>query len=133
MRRHLVVVGHGFRFYGALIMAITAVAAGLLAGLSLVVGEPAVALLAPIVAGAGLALGVPYVAAGRGMLNGRPWARLAGIALSCLMIGDFPIGMSLGVLGLGVLLDEDVASDFRSGRLEARSVPLLSDGAARGA
>lgn len=121
MRQHLDVVAHGFRFYGSLIAAV-----GLLVGIGILgagvwAGEPVIALLGPMVAVGLGAIGTPWLWTGRALLRGEPWARPAGIALSVVMLGDVPVGASLGVLGLGVLLDRDVTADFQP----SPAVPLL--------
>ena len=116
MRRHVDVLGHGLRLYGLMIVVISGLGAMLTAGLGLATGELAVAMLAPVPLATGVVVGAPFLLTGRGILAGRPWARTAGLILSALMLTDFPIGMSLGILGLGVLLDEEVTADFAAGR-----------------
>ncbi len=122
MRRHVDVLGHGFRFYGMLIMVIMAVVSALMVGLGLAFAEMVPMILGSFQLVFGLALGLPFVLTGRGILDGRPWARTLGLVLSVLMLGDFPIGMSLGVLGLGVLMDEEVAADFAAERPALKTV-----------
>jgi len=112
MLRHLDVVAHGLRFYGALIGAVSAIGAAVAGGAGLLAGEPAVLLVAPIVFALGALIAAPFIVTGDGLLRGRPWARISGIVLSALIITDFPIGMSLGLLGLGVLLDDEVTKAF---------------------
>ena len=115
MLRHLDVVAHALRFYGALVGAIFSVMALLVGTLAVATGEPALLIAAPLMMGFGALFSVPFIVTGRGLLQGRPWARIAGIVLSMLIITDLPIGMSLGILGLGVLLDEEVAHAFSEG------------------
>ncbi len=126
MLRHLDVVAHGLRFYGALIGAATALGAVILAGATYLAGDPIGLFMMPFLLGFGGLFALPFIATGQGLLQGRPWARIAGIILSALIITDFPIGMSLGILGLGVLLDDEVARSFATDR-SATSL-LSSDG-----
>ena len=127
MLHHLDVVAHGLRFYGALIGAVTTVC-GLFGGaIALGLGEPLGLLIAPAFMAFGALIAAPFIATGRGLLDGRPWARTAGIVLSLLIITDLPIGMSLGILGLGVLLDEEVTAAFSGDGQTTGSVEVSVD------
>jgi len=113
LRRHLPVLAHAFRFYGAWVFGLCAVAAAL-GGVTLGLLEAwwlAATFFVPTVA-FGAAMGGSFVAVGRGLDQRRPWARWAGLALSALVIGDLPVGMALGLLGFGVLADDEVAACF---------------------
>lgn len=113
MRRHLPVLAHAFRFYAAWIGALsTMVALGVFAFLT-ALDSVALGLLGilPIV-GMGSAIALAYAGVARGLDARRPWARWAGLALSVLVISDLPVGMALGLLGVGVLTDDEVADAF---------------------
>src|SRR5271165_942182 len=65
----------------------------------------------PIVGGVGaliffvlLALSLPGLIAGIGLLSFQPWARILTIVLSVLYLVHVPFGTALGVYGLWVLL-----------------------------
>ncbi len=113
MRRHLPTLAHAFRFYGAWVASVTAVVA--LAMFVLVAALESVALAGllclPVLA-VGAVIGSAYVGVARGLDQRRPWARWAGLALSVLVLGDLPVGTALGLLGVGVLTDDDVATAF---------------------
>jgi hypothetical protein len=51
-----------------------------------------------------LAVSVPGVVAGIGLLKYRPWSRMLTIVLSALDLLNVPIGTALGIYGLWVLL-----------------------------
>lgn len=113
MRRHLPVLAQAFRFYGAWVTALTALASVVSFTVLTAVDSVALgAVLAVPVFAMGAAMGGLYVAVGRGLDARRPWARIAGLVLSVLVIGDLPVGMALGIFGLGVLSDDEVTAAF---------------------
>jgi hypothetical protein len=68
-----------------------------------------------------LALSLPGVIAGIGLLQFRPWARILTIVLSVLDLIHVPFGTALGVYGLWVLLSPGSEQLFlRSEASEAR-------------
>jgi len=60
-----------------------------------------------------LALSLPGVIAGVGLLQFQPWARFLTIVLSVLDLIHVPFGTALGVYGLWVLLSQDAERIFR--------------------
>lgn len=54
-----------------------------------------------------LALSLPGIVAGVGLLKFRPWARILTIILSALQLLSVPLGTALGIYGLWVLLSND--------------------------
>jgi hypothetical protein len=114
MRRHLPVLSQAFQFYATWIGGLTAVASLGTFALIAALGEWQLGLLG---AGAGILAGVlfalPFWWTGRGLRAEREWARWLGIVLSVLVITDIPFGLGLGLLGLGTLLDDEVARAFR--------------------
>jgi hypothetical protein len=60
-----------------------------------------------------MALALPGLAAGWGLLNFRPWARILGIVLSAINLLNFPFGTLLGIYGLWVLLSADTEPLFQ--------------------
>jgi hypothetical protein len=60
-----------------------------------------------------LALSLPGVVAGVGLLNFRPWARILTIVLSVLNLLNIPFGTVLGAYGLWVLLSSDTERIFK--------------------
>ena len=59
-----------------------------------------------------LALAVPGVVVGLGLLKHQPWARILGIVLSALTLLHFPLGTALGVYGLWVLFSRETERLF---------------------
>jgi hypothetical protein len=59
-----------------------------------------------------IALGVPGLVAGVGLLKLRPWARILGIVISALDLAHIPFGTALGVYGLWVLFNRETERLF---------------------
>lgn len=127
MTTHVKVLGVLFIVFGAL-----SVCAALLVGLGVgiaggIVGanaggseEAAVAL--PIIGVAGtalviflLALALPGLIAGIGLLKYQPWARILGIVLCIINLINLPFGTILGVYGLWVLFNKETEALFAGG------------------
>jgi len=75
----------------------------------------------PIVGGIGaiifffvLAISLPGLIAGIGLLQFRPWARILTIVISVLDLIHVPFGTALGVYGLWVLLSQGSERLFRT-------------------
>ena len=54
-----------------------------------------------------LAISLPGLITGFGLLSFKPWARILGIVLSALNLVNIPFGTIMGVYGLWVLLSKD--------------------------
>lgn len=59
-----------------------------------------------------LALSLPGIIAGIGLLKFKPWARILTIVLSALNLMNVPFGTILGIYGLWVMLSEQGARLF---------------------
>ncbi|MGB2714984.1 MAG: hypothetical protein WBC51_12440 [Vicinamibacterales bacterium] len=59
-----------------------------------------------------LALSLPGLIAGWGLLNFRPWSRILGIVLAILNLFNIPFGTMLGIYALWVLLNKDTERLF---------------------
>ena len=59
-----------------------------------------------------LALSLPGLITGFGLLAFKPWARILGIVLSALNLINVPFGTILGVYGLVILLHKDTERLF---------------------
>jgi hypothetical protein len=57
-------------------------------------------------------MSLPSILTGRGLLNRRPWARIAGIILGILSLPGFPVGTLIGAYALWVLLNDQAAAEF---------------------
>lgn len=94
---------------------------GGLAGLVSVADRSGDSLIAvPILGGIGafvfvllLALSLPGMIAGIGLLKLRPWARMLTIILSALELMSVPVGTIIGIYGLWVLLSPASEQLFR--------------------
>ncbi|MEO5894940.1 MAG: hypothetical protein ABIS06_04510 [Vicinamibacterales bacterium] len=91
-------------------------AAGIV-GASADAGDAAVALPMIGIAGTGiaiflLALSLPGLIAGVGLLKLRPWARILGIVLCAINLINIPLGTLFGAYGLWVLLNKESEQMF---------------------
>lgn len=107
-----------------IVLAVLAMAiAGGLAGLAGASGEPGAEVAVPLIGLFGvvimtvlLALSIPAIIVGAGLLKFRPWARIFGIILSILLLIHFPLGTLVGVYGLWVLLTGETEKLFAAER-----------------
>ena len=107
----------GLMLCGAVVLGLgSGVAAGIV-GASANPDDAAIAI--PILGIAGTALAVflalfaiPSLITGYGLLHYKPWARIVGIILSALSLINIPIGTTIGVYGLWVLLNKDTERLF---------------------
>jgi hypothetical protein len=63
-----------------------------------------------------LALSVPAIIAGIGLMSFQPWARILAIVLSVIDLMNIPFGTALGIYGLWVLMSVDGAKLFEQHR-----------------
>jgi hypothetical protein len=59
-----------------------------------------------------LVLGVVGMAAGWGLWQREPWARIVALILAVLALLHFPLGTALGIYTLWVLLPNDAAAEY---------------------
>jgi hypothetical protein len=123
MATHVKVLAVLYLVFSGLFLLIALVILVALGGAATVVGttSPAedAAIALPIIGITGtaliiffVALALPGLATGWGLLNFRPWARILGIVLSAINLLNFPFGTLLGVYGLWVLLSNDTEPLF---------------------
>jgi hypothetical protein len=81
--------------------------------------SPDAAIAIPIIGAVGiglviflLALSLPGLIAGFGLLSLKPWARTLGIVVSALNLIHIPVGTILGAYGLWVLLSKETEQLF---------------------
>ena len=81
--------------------------------------DPEALLAVPIIAAIGtfivvliVVLSLPGIAAGYGLLNYKPWARILAIVLSAINLLSVPIGTAIGIYGLWVLLNKETEIMF---------------------
>jgi hypothetical protein len=102
--------------FSALVLVVVFGVASSAVGLS---GDPDAAIALPIigVTGAALvaflvALSLPGIVVGIGLIQRRPWARIAGIVLSILGLMMIPFGTIVGVYGVWVLFSKETERLF---------------------
>ena len=66
-----------------------------------------------------LAAGAIGIAAGWGLLQRRPWARMLAIVLGCISLIDMPLGTALGIYTLWVLLPAKSEAEYHQLEREA--------------
>src|SRR5215210_7992836 len=93
-------------------------AAGIV-GASADAGDAAVALPMIGIVGTGvaiflLALSLPGLVAGFGLINRKSWARILGIVLCAINLINFPMGTVFGAYGLWVLLNKETEQMFNA-------------------
>ncbi len=66
-----------------------------------------------------LALSLPGIICGIGLLKFRPWARILGIVLAAINLINIPLGTILGVYALWVLLNKETERLFAGAPLSA--------------
>jgi hypothetical protein len=88
-------------------------------------GDPEATIALPIIGITGLALvtflvvlSLPGVIIGIGLIQHRPWARIAGIVLSILGLMMVPFGTIVGVYGLWVLFSKETERLFSPGTVQ---------------
>jgi hypothetical protein len=82
-------------------------------------GDPDASIAVPIIGLTGMALvgflvvtSLPSVIIGVGLLKMRPWARIAGIVISIILLVMIPFGTIVGAYGLWVLFSKDTERLF---------------------
>jgi len=109
-----------FSALGILLALMFFLAIGVVTGIVGTAADPSDARVAiPIICLAGtalaccfLALSVPGIVVGIGLLKLQPWARVLGIVVSALTLLHIPVGTVLGVYGLWVLFSHDTERLF---------------------
>ncbi|HPW16804.1 MAG TPA: hypothetical protein PLP83_00325 [Candidatus Aminicenantes bacterium] len=70
------------------------------------------------------AVGALDLAIAAGIAKGRPWARLAGVAMGAVLLVGFPVGTVLGALVLMGLLGKDARDWFGVPRVSPPAAPV---------
>jgi hypothetical protein len=133
MTTHVKVLAVLYLVFSGLFLLVTLLFMVALGGAATIVGTTATpddaAIALPIIGITGtalliffMALALPGLAAGWGLLNFRPWARILGIVLSALNLINFPFGTLLGIYGLWVLLSKETELLFTASSQGVRPV-----------
>jgi hypothetical protein len=124
MAQHVKILGILHIVFSAFALAGGLVLLLLFGGLAGLVGatnqSPDSALAIPILGGIGgllflfvLAISLPGLIGGIGLLQFKPWARILMIVISALDLVGFPVHTALGIYGLWVLLNRETEQLFR--------------------
>jgi hypothetical protein len=128
MNTHVKVLGAllvGLSAFGLLAATIVMIGIGGAAGIVGTTADPEDAALAvPIIGMAGsiavlvmLALSLPGMIAGIGLLKFKSWARILAIVICAIDLLAFPVGTIFGIYGLWVLLNKDTERLFQPGTI----------------
>lgn len=123
MKQHVTYVGalhigySAFQILVAVVAFMFIVGGGLLVGLMTEEGIllAIIATLAVLVAIWAVALSVPGIIGGIGLLKYKSWARYLLLVLSVLGLLNFPIGTAIGIYSIWVLVQDETAQLFASG------------------
>lgn len=120
MATHVKVLGWLYLIGNGLMLAFAVLGGGLAAVLGLASGSADGAAAGGIMGILAVVFGlmaIPGMAIGWGLLNYKSWARILGIAFGILNLINIPIGTIIGIYSLWVLFNDEVAQNFRQGRL----------------
>ena len=113
---HVSVVGWLFVIGNALFLVIGAFVFLLLTGLGLslsdVEARSVLLIVGPTLGLLLVALALPGLAAGYGLLTRKPWARILGIVMAIIGLVNFPVGTLIGLYALWVLVPEPTRDYF---------------------
>lgn len=124
MKRHIEIVAVLYIAIGGLGIVAALVVFGMLGGmpdLSTATNDHQAAmivLLGGIALLAVVAVSVPSIVAGIGLLKFRPWARVLSIVLSVIHLFNVPFGTALGIYGLWVMQQRGTQCLFRQHKAE---------------
>jgi hypothetical protein len=124
MEKHVLIVGalhigySALEILAAVMIFMFFVGGGLLDRIVGVTGDP---MIFPIAASVGgmmtfflLLVSVPGLVGGIGLLRHKPWARYMVLVLSVLDLVNIPIGISIGIYSIWVLVQDETAELFES-------------------
>jgi len=121
LRLHISILGWLHIANSAILLVVGGFVFFLLAGIGFATGDPsATAILSIVGSGVGIllmALALPGLLAGYGLLKGKSWGRILAIVVGILGLLNIPIGTLIGVYTLWVLLQEDAEAYFLSQKL----------------
>ena len=116
MRQHVPVLGWCFIVYHGIVALVGIVIGLIVSGAGVISGEREAMFITGavgvLVTGLLIAISLPGIIAGIGLLKYRPWARILAIIIGVLHLLSFPFGTALGVYALYVLLNAEAPSIF---------------------
>jgi hypothetical protein len=128
MAQHVKILGILHIIYGGLGVLVGLLALVILGGIAGVVGmsdhSPDSAMAIPILGGIGaivfvilLAISLPGIVVGFGLVYFKPWARILTLVLSAFELFSIPFGTALGIYGFWVLLKPETEMLFNGQRV----------------
>ena len=115
METHISILGWIYMIGNAFLLLMGGLAFIFFLGIGLFSGDMEAAGILMVVGFTGMvffvALAIPGILAGYGLLKRKSWARVLTMVLGVLNLFSFPVGTAVGVYTLWVLLQED-ANDF---------------------
>jgi hypothetical protein len=116
MRQHVPIIGWCFIVYHGIVALVGIVIGLIVSGAGVISGEREAMFITGavgvLVTGLLIAISLPGIIAGIGLLKYRPWARILAIIIGVLHLLSFPFGTALGVYTLYVLLNPEAPSIF---------------------
>ncbi|MGQ9556090.1 MAG: hypothetical protein ACUVWR_18465 [Anaerolineae bacterium] len=122
LQLHVSVLGWLFIVGHALLLAVGAFVFLLLAGIGMATGDKtAFAVLGATGTAVGflfMAIALPGLAAGVGLLARKAWGRILAIVVGVLGLVNFPVGTIIGAYALWVLLQNSASAYFGAGQMK---------------
>lgn len=116
VQQHITVLGWLYIVGNALFLVVGGFVFVLLTGIGVGSGDPEAARILPIIGiSIGLllmALPLPGLVAGYGLLTHKPWARILAIVVGVLSLLNFPLGTIIGIYSFVVLMQPTAADYF---------------------
>ena len=116
MKQHVTIVATLHIVFGLVKLLLAAIAFVAIVGGGLISGDPEAmaitGIVGPIVAFFLVALAIPGIVGGIGLLKGKSWARLLVLVLAVLNLLDFPLGTAISIYTIWVLLNSETSALF---------------------
>lgn len=116
MKQHVTIVATLQIAFGLVKLLLAAIAFFAIVGGGLISGDPEAmaitGIVGPIVAFFLVALAIPGIVGGIGLLKGKSWARLLVLVLAVLDLLDFPLGTAVSIYTIWVLLNGETSALF---------------------
>lgn len=116
MKTHVTVLGWIFILANAFFLVLGITGFVFLTGLGVVSGDFEAVKVLGFIGGVGAVfftlLALPGLAAGIGLLAGKPWARVLALVVGFLGLVNIPVGTAIGIYAFIVLLQQDASEYF---------------------
>ena len=121
MEQHITLLGWLHIALNVLLILIAVFVFAIITGSGLMSGDAEAARITPIigtaVGGFLLALALPGLLTGIGLLKRKPWSRIAAAVLGILNLMNFPFGTAVGIYTLWILLQNEAADHFVAAKM----------------